>query len=166
MKSRPNAKHGEVVRLSKRERKRQRLQGQVEALGFANYTAYLASPHWAEVRVRFRAFTPAHCIVCQKRDARLQIHHKTYKRLGRERLTDLVYVCHDCHRDIHFQRGTDLWKKTKRAVRWHRNLKLKPKPWPQSDRTIPTMSREKGPDGEWGPWEMVKSETGNRSITK
>ena len=140
-------------RQAKRDEARQKLQRKVEALGFANYGAYLASPHWAEVRAAFRAVTPAHCIACKRSDVRLQIHHKAYKRLGCEDLSDLAYVCGSCHKEIHFSRGMNLEVKTGRVIKWHKNLKIQPVMWPPSTGSVPTMSRVKGPNGEWGPWE-------------
>jgi 5-methylcytosine-specific restriction endonuclease McrA len=32
---------------------------------------------------------------------RLEVHHKTYERFGRERLNDLVCLCEDCHKAVH-----------------------------------------------------------------
>lgn len=31
------------------------------------------------------------------------MHHKTYKRLGKERLTDLILLCEDCHLELHYR---------------------------------------------------------------
>lgn len=31
----------------------------------------------------------------------LQLHHKTYKNLGNEKLSDLVYLCNKCHHETH-----------------------------------------------------------------
>jgi hypothetical protein len=29
------------------------------------------------------------------------VHHRTYERVGFERQSDLIVLCHDCHRDFH-----------------------------------------------------------------
>ncbi len=34
---------------------------------------------------------------------RLEVHHLTYERLGYERLTDLMVLCHACHAEAHGQ---------------------------------------------------------------
>ena len=40
------------------------------------------------------------CQLCKMRKA-YQVHHKTYKRIFNERLTDLIAVCGICHLDKH-----------------------------------------------------------------
>jgi hypothetical protein len=66
------------------------------------YREYLLSPHWQDVRRRFWG-SKLHnrcCYACGvKRD--LQVHHKTYKRIGKERLNDLVMLCGVCHKETH-----------------------------------------------------------------
>lgn len=68
-----------------------------------NYKKYLKSPHWKDVRKRFYAseFYSGRCECCFDRNVPLQVHHKSYKRLGRERLSDLVALCGDCHKKTH-----------------------------------------------------------------
>lgn len=94
-------------------------------LGFRSYADYLASPHWADVRKRFYASAcvsrspdgKACCAACRSTN-RLSVHHRTYKRLGHERLTDLMAVCDDCHKVIHgFGYKGDLWGTTNHIVR-------------------------------------------------
>jgi hypothetical protein len=57
------------------------------------------------------------CYCCQKGDIPLDLHHRTYKRLGRERINiDLVPVCRLCHKDIHDlfnKKEISLWSATK-----------------------------------------------------
>ena len=67
-----------------------------------NYSAYLRSPHWQEVRRRYWASKlPKCCVVCRRNDVPLDLHHRTYKRIGKERLTDLVPLCRRCHKETH-----------------------------------------------------------------
>jgi len=40
------------------------------------------------------------CQGCRQRPA-TQVHHQTYRRVGREMLFDLVAVCDECHDAIH-----------------------------------------------------------------
>ena len=75
----------------------------LRSLGFDSYTAYLESEHWNDVRGRYlrSGLWKGRCHGCRKLMAFPEIHHRTYARLGRERLHDLRGVCHDCHQAIH-----------------------------------------------------------------
>jgi 5-methylcytosine-specific restriction endonuclease McrA len=66
------------------------------------YRQYLQSPHWHDVRKRFwnSKLCDGTCEVCGGTE-RLQVHHNTYKRIGNERLNDLVLLCDDCHKEAH-----------------------------------------------------------------
>lgn len=83
------------------------------------YEEYLTSREWAAVRKRYRASKlPQVCLGCD--DPRVEFHHRTYERLGNERLTDLAPVCSACHKAIHdaHNRGKqDLWRTTKRVLK-------------------------------------------------
>ncbi len=60
------------------------------------YEEYIASPAWGEKRRRyFASKLPQGCVVCGA--DRVQLHHRTYRRLGREKLQDLVPLCQPCH---------------------------------------------------------------------
>lgn len=64
------------------------------------YLAYLNSPAWR--RTRTRALQDAHyrCHQCgARRD--LQVHHRTYERLGAESPEDLEVLCANCHEGAH-----------------------------------------------------------------
>jgi hypothetical protein len=64
------------------------------------YADYLRSPHWRRVRQQYReSDRPQECI-CGETDG-LELHHLTYERLGRERLTDLRFLCGPCHDAVH-----------------------------------------------------------------
>ncbi len=65
-----------------------------------DYKTYIRSPEWYEVRSRYRASKlPQTCKACG--ETKVELHHKTYKRLGRERLTDLVPLCRKHHQQAH-----------------------------------------------------------------
>lgn len=72
-------------------------------LGFSSYAEYLRSPHWQALRKRFyrSRLYEGGCYCCARKDSLLQIHHRSYRRLGREFLGDLVAVCGVCHKDTH-----------------------------------------------------------------
>jgi hypothetical protein len=71
----------------------------VRSLGFDSYFHYLNSPHWKEVRKRQIEEVGYEC-ECGSR-VRLQLHHKTYARLGQELVQDLQWLCGNCHKRAH-----------------------------------------------------------------
>lgn len=68
-----------------------------------NYQEYIKSAEWqaksdaAKERCNYR------CQLCSVSGliSTLHTHHNTYERLGNERDTDLVVLCHDCHKRFH-----------------------------------------------------------------
>lgn len=101
----------------------------LKILGYPNYQEYLRSEHWQEFRRRFfresavaknlrLKFGELRCQFCTK-SAVLHLHHKTYKRLGAEWLSDVVLICEQCHTASHARHRTDprkgLWAATKRV---------------------------------------------------
>ena len=79
-----------------------------------NYREYLSTEHWKQLRIRFfksKLFegTKYHgglvrqkqsCFNCNQK-GKLQVHHKTYRRLGKEWLGDMIALCPECHRRLH-----------------------------------------------------------------
>lgn len=64
------------------------------------YQQHLRSPEWAVVR-RLALEQAAHaCRLCGS-DERLDVHHRTYDRLGAELLADVVVLCRSCHNRHH-----------------------------------------------------------------
>ena len=123
-------------------------------LGYANYEAYLHSPHWMDTRRRYyESDRPQECICGAAED--LQLHHLTYERVGRERLEDLLPFCKGCHRLIHIlerrrEIGLDLdgLESTERAARYaieqapRRTRARKEVQAVPSDPTLDTLLRE------------------------
>ena len=71
----------------------------------------MQSRAWRAKRKKYWASKyPKNCYVCGKaRHPGMHLHHTTYIRLGKERLSDLVPVCEPCHKYIHdFQRKSGL----------------------------------------------------------
>lgn len=95
----------------------------VRTVSREDYANYIASDAWREVKRRYlRSKLPKLCYVCETANGPFDLHHRTYKNLGNERLMDLVLVCRDCHDAIHeIQRtnGWSLWRATKLARRKH-----------------------------------------------
>ena len=61
---------------------------------------YLYSKHWRETRVRKLKDVGYKCEKCQQR-GRLDVHHLTYARIGREKMSDLQVLCRPCHEKEH-----------------------------------------------------------------
>jgi len=116
----------------------------LRALGFATYREYLASAHWAQVRAQFFARTIKRCCRVCGCIERLALHHRTYRRLGREQMGDLILLCGDCHREVHSLPGQSLWINTEYLIRKRGRPAV----------VVPVWSVTYGPDnGERPPWE-------------
>jgi len=79
-----------------RKQKGQRL----DALHYAAYLEYLNTPQWRERRVRALKRAKNRCQLCSQK-GRLNVHHRTYERLGSERPEDLTVLCENCHSSHH-----------------------------------------------------------------
>jgi 5-methylcytosine-specific restriction endonuclease McrA len=64
------------------------------------YNEYLNSPHWHLVRAAAIVKADCRCQLCNSPD-NLQVHHRTYERRGKEKLSDVTVLCRDCHRKFH-----------------------------------------------------------------
>ena len=64
------------------------------------YVTYMASPEWKALREKVYARDNHRCCRCGSQE-KLQVHHLTYVRLGRERMGDLITLCGSCHRKEH-----------------------------------------------------------------
>jgi len=78
-----------------------------------SYTDYIRSPAWRATRERYwQSKLPHECYCCgAARRPGMHLHHRTYKRLGAERLTDLVPVCPDCHDAVHRLHRDPIWRR-------------------------------------------------------
>lgn len=65
-----------------------------------NYQAYLRSDHWRELSAAKIEDVNFRCERCRRKTG-LEVHHKHYKTLGRERLTDIEALCRSCHEKHH-----------------------------------------------------------------
>ena len=64
------------------------------------YSQYLKSPEWKQLRERKIVATARRCQVCNSLQG-LDVHHRTYSRLGREWDSDLTVLCRRCHAIYH-----------------------------------------------------------------
>lgn len=64
------------------------------------YADYIASPAWQARREMTIALWGGRCALCYAAGA-LDVHHRTYDRLGHELPSDLVALCPTCHEAYH-----------------------------------------------------------------
>lgn len=72
----------------------------LQALGYQDYNAYLASNAWQRVKRRYVDERPWICNACGATE-KLALHHRNYERVGQEHLDDLVPLCVPCHDLLH-----------------------------------------------------------------
>lgn len=68
-----------------------------------NYTVYLATQHWANIRDQCLRRYNYKCAKCGS-NRLVQAHHKDYSHRGRERPEDVISLCRSCHEAEHLQR--------------------------------------------------------------
>lgn len=64
------------------------------------YGDYLASAEWAVKRDHAIRLAGGRCAVCNSGKS-LQVHHRTYDRIGNELPSDLLVLCKGCHELFH-----------------------------------------------------------------
>lgn len=100
------------------------------------YKEYLDSPAWEMKRDKVKERDGGQC-VCGTQAT--EVHHKTYKNIGKEPLSDLVALCKECHDRVHkpyvptdrqppTQLAQAYWDDFKTYVEKQGNLQLFPKP--------------------------------------
>ena len=88
-----------------------------------SYPRYLRSRTWRRRRTRVLARDEHGCLACGCLFG-LQVHHLTYKRVGRERMNDLVTLCSPCHVNEHL--FWELRQRRERLEYWRFLLKHGP----------------------------------------
>jgi hypothetical protein len=73
---------------------------ETEAGNKSGYAKYLKSHSWKMKRRTVLGRANHRCQLCDTR-FRLEVHHRTYKRLGNERDGDLIVLCSSCHARRH-----------------------------------------------------------------
>ena len=80
------------------------------------YKAYINSTRWRNNPARLAELKASghRCRLCYAPDteAELQVHHRTYVRLGHELAGDLLTLCKECHHVV-----TDMLRRRRYAVR-------------------------------------------------
>jgi 5-methylcytosine-specific restriction endonuclease McrA len=74
-----------------------------------DYQEYIRSDRWKETRQWILIFWNYRCALCNSRE-RVEVHHRTYERLGQELTTDCIALCNRCHKlhtnfTGHFMKG-------------------------------------------------------------
>ena len=65
-----------------------------------SYEEYLTSEEWRLRRELALAIADHRCQLCNS-PAHLQVHHRTYERIGHEDTADLTVLCLTCHDAFH-----------------------------------------------------------------
>lgn len=68
------------------------------------YSDYLASKWWQSKRSQAHDRAQRRCQVCNSDTRYIDVHHRTYERLGREQDSDLTVLCRECHSLFHASR--------------------------------------------------------------
>ncbi len=69
------------------------------------YREYLRTPEWRTTRAAALVRADHCCSLDVTHTRDLEVHHRTYSRLGQELVGDLVVLCHDCHKLHHQANG-------------------------------------------------------------
>jgi len=92
------------------------------------YLERICSPAWEQVRSERIAKARGRCERCRRyRPGRLQLHHKHYRTLGRERHEDLELLCVTCHVDADRERQGRVRRERERH-RWGRMARAQTDP--------------------------------------
>jgi hypothetical protein len=99
---------------------------------------YLGSDHWETFAWEVRDYYGKRCALCNTpaRDRNLDVHHRTYVRLGCEELTDCIALCRRCHDAFNHAR---LSEEDKRPSECPDRLLVLLTPDPESDLDHPLM---------------------------
>ena len=61
-----------------------------------NYNDYMQSPEWKKKKESIKRV----CYICGS-EKNINVHHRSYSRLGHETERDLIALCQECHSDVH-----------------------------------------------------------------
>lgn len=86
--------------IKKRKKKKPQLKIKPAIKKFKSYKEYLSSPEWKNKRLKVLRRANYICEICGIKKA-YQVHHKTYKRIYKEKLSDLIATCGICHQAEH-----------------------------------------------------------------
>ncbi len=73
---------------------------QNQDIRWASYGEYLKSEQWGQLRKSKLKEVNYKCQLCNS-NKELNVHHRTYERIFRESIEDLIVLCESCHRKFH-----------------------------------------------------------------
>lgn len=81
------------------------------------YAEHIKSAQWRNTRKDILRMRGSACERCGRAGSArdLDVHHKTYERLGRERASDLEVLCRPCHREADRIRADAARQRSERA---------------------------------------------------
>ena len=79
------------------------------------YKQYLLSPHWVNFKKRYYKKHKKKCRHCGSKTG-VQLHHKNYARLHKEKNGDVMPLCRACHLKEHERLSEK--RNTKKNKRW------------------------------------------------
>ena len=91
------------------------LKERLRALHFFTYRQYLRSKLWYNFKIKYLKSHRRRCSICFSK-YRLNLHHNTYIRLGKERETDVNLLCFVCHKKEHKLPIKPKFKKRKKSL--------------------------------------------------
>jgi 5-methylcytosine-specific restriction endonuclease McrA len=62
-----------------------------------DYLATLKSQAWRELKERKQEECGFACEICETPSDRLELHHRHYRSIGKEKTTDVQLLCRQCH---------------------------------------------------------------------
>lgn len=103
-----DVQHGKIAEVYE-ESKRREIAGEnyrsvIEPMRKHRYGDYLNSPKWKRLRRRKIRSVGSACEACGIPELKakwLDVHHLTYERFGKERMSDLQALCRKCHNKAH-----------------------------------------------------------------
>jgi hypothetical protein len=93
----------------------------LQRINLGSLQEYYQSEGWRKQKVRHTSRKLFVCHCCQAKEG-LELHHMTYERLGDEVFSDLVWLCSECHEQVHLlyvemllesktlEEATNLWR--------------------------------------------------------
>jgi len=97
-----------------------------------SYKQYLETEHWKKLKEKYwLSGLSKVCQRCGKSNIPYDFHHRTYKRIGREYLMDIIPLCRECHYKSHdilnspHGTRTNIWNAHKKGKKKIVRLQLK-----------------------------------------
>jgi len=75
-----------------------------------NYKSYLHTNHWQKTRKKKLKSRNFICQICGAKDTILDVHHRYYKTINKEKMMDLKVLCRECHTFYHKYFGLNKMK--------------------------------------------------------